>query len=137
MSSKLWKSNSKYANDLINLFVAQFLDFYGSDMLGYNIRNLIHISADVERFGPLDSFSAFLFESFLGHLKNWFETRALPQIIRRVSEKILQRKHNTLTCRQQDKKSLKKHDFGPFLSRYGMSLMNNLVMFSTTILEFL
>ena len=105
-------------------------------MLGYNIHNLIHISADVERFGPLDSFSAFPFESFLGHLKNWFETRALPQIIRRVSEKILQRKHNTLTCRQQDKKSLKKNTIS-VLFYLDMNLMNNLVMFSTTILEFL
>ena len=87
-------------------------------MLGYNIRNLIHISADVERFGPLDSFSAFPFENFLGHLKNCFETRALPQIIRRVSEKILQRKHNTLTCRQQDEKRLKITRFRSFLSRY-------------------
>jgi len=30
---------------------------------------LIHLSADVKKFGPLDSFSAFPFESFLGRLK--------------------------------------------------------------------
>ena len=120
LSSKLCKSYSKYANDLSKLFVAQFSDFYGSDMLVYKIHNLIHISAYIERFGPLDSFSAFPFESFLGHLKKLVRkpTQALPQIIRRISEKILHKECNTLTCRLQDDESLKKHDFGPLLPGY-------------------
>ena len=35
----------------------------------YNVHGLIHIAEDVKRFGPLDSYSAFPFENYLGHLK--------------------------------------------------------------------
>lgn len=44
---------------------------------------------DVERYGPLDSFSAFSFESFLGRLKKLVCKPDLPlaQIVYRVAEK--------------------------------------------------
>lgn len=32
----------------------------------YNVHSLIHLTADVDRFGPLDAFSAFKYENFLG-----------------------------------------------------------------------
>jgi len=58
-------------------------------MLVYNVHGLIHLAADVKQFGPLDSFSAFPFESFLGRLKKMLRkpNQPLQQIIRRLSEK--------------------------------------------------
>ena len=44
---------------------------YGNDTLDYNVHGLFHLAQDVRWFGPLESFSAFSFESFLNRIKNW------------------------------------------------------------------
>ncbi|WAR04719.1 FHAB-like protein [Mya arenaria] len=58
---------TEYANQLLCRFVRQFNELYGVDMLVYNVHGLVHLGKDVEKFGPLDIFSAFIFESFLGN----------------------------------------------------------------------
>ena len=68
-SPDLHKHFSSYANQLLNGFVSLFGSLYGNNKLVYNAHNLIHIASDVEKYGPLDRFSAFKFESFLGRLK--------------------------------------------------------------------
>lgn len=87
-SSYHWKSHAEYAHELLCVFVEQFGKIYGKDMLVYNVHGLIHLAADVKNFGPLDSFSAFPFERFLGRLKKLLckPNRPLQQIIRRLSE---------------------------------------------------
>ena len=44
-------------------FVRHFSELYGTNMVGYNIHNLIHLADDVARHGPLDGISAFPFEN--------------------------------------------------------------------------
>lgn len=39
---------------------------HGKDMLVYNVYGLSHLADDVAKFGPLYTFSAFPFESYLG-----------------------------------------------------------------------
>ena len=58
-SPTLYLTHCDYANSLLVLFVKNFGNFYGNNMLVYNVHCLIHLAADVKRFGPLDSFSAF------------------------------------------------------------------------------
>ena len=54
----------------------------------YSVHGLIHIAEDVKRFGPLDSYSAFPFENYLGHLKQLLRKPQSPlQQIRRVEER--------------------------------------------------
>jgi hypothetical protein len=60
-SEVFWISHSHYAGDLLKYFVQQFMNIYGADQAVYNVHNLIHLASDVERFGPLDHFSAFPF----------------------------------------------------------------------------
>ena len=74
---------SQYADQLLCRFVQQFGEICGRDMLVY-----MHLAKDVEKFGPLDNFSAFIFESFLGNLKRLVRrpTSPLQQVIRRISE---------------------------------------------------
>lgn len=50
---------------------------------------MVHLSDDVKLFGPLDSFSAFLFENHLHTLKNLLRKyeKPLQQIHRRIIEK--------------------------------------------------
>jgi len=54
-----------YAKKLLVIFVESCAPLYGKEMLVYNVHSLIHLPDDVKKFGPLDRFSAFPFESFL------------------------------------------------------------------------
>ena len=77
-----------YAKQLLQLFVSDFSKLYGEETVVYNIHGLIHLANDVEKFGPLENFSAFVFESFLGRLKRLVRKPNYPlqQVIRRLSE---------------------------------------------------
>ena len=85
---RLLRSHCDYANELLRLFVSDFGKLYDKITLVYNIHNLIHLAADAQKFGPLQSVSAFAFESYLGNIKRLLRSpnRPLPQIIRRMSE---------------------------------------------------
>ena len=78
-------------------------------MLVYNVHGLTHLATDAMRFGPLDTFSAFPFESFLGKIKQMLRKPQFPlsQVIRRLSEM-----HNVLKVDTKLKKcSLKAYPF--------------------------
>ena len=51
------------------MFVEHWGKLYGKDMLVYNVHGLTHLAADAMRFGPIDTFSAFTFETFLARIK--------------------------------------------------------------------
>lgn len=52
-----------YAEELYVYFVKDFSILYGEEYVSYNIHNLIHLSEYCKKYGPLDSFSTFQFES--------------------------------------------------------------------------
>ena len=81
-------THCEYSNDVLCMFVEQWGTLYGKDMLVYNVHGLTHLAADAMRFGPLDSFSAFPFENFLGKKKKMLRKPKSPlsQVIRRLSE---------------------------------------------------
>jgi len=61
--------NNTYANELLIYFVKTFKILYGEDNIVYNVHNLIHICKDVQKYGSLDTFSAFPFENYMKALK--------------------------------------------------------------------
>lgn len=65
------KNNIDYAKKLLQHFVQSFEKIYGKEYISHNVHNLLHISNEVRKFGPLDSFSSFRFENFLQILKNF------------------------------------------------------------------
>lgn len=77
-----------YAEQLLKHFVVSCGLIYSKEFMMHNIHNLLHISNDVRKFGPLDVFSNFPFENFLGQLKKLLRKSSdvLPQIVRRLSE---------------------------------------------------
>ena len=87
-SPLLYKKFLDYANKLLIGFVQHFADYYGDNMVVYNVHSLIHLVDDVKHYGPMDQFSTFLFESFLGRLKKLVRKKhqTLPQIVRRLGE---------------------------------------------------
>lgn len=84
------KTHCEYANKLLRIFVQDFGKICGADMLVYNVHGLSHLAADVANFGPLDSFSAFPFESFLRKLKVVLRKPNLPiqQVFGKLYEEV-------------------------------------------------
>ncbi|KAK9659822.1 hypothetical protein QE152_g41532, partial [Popillia japonica] len=84
----LSSSNIEFAGELLNTVVKHSRKLYGNDFLVYNVHYLIHLKDDVLAYGPLDNFSAFAFENYLGYLKQLVKspTKPLQQICRRLME---------------------------------------------------
>lgn len=57
-------NNINYAEKLLQHFAESFEKFYGKEYVSHNVHNLLHLSNEVRKFGPLDSFSSFRFETF-------------------------------------------------------------------------
>ncbi|KAK3907844.1 3-isopropylmalate dehydratase large subunit [Frankliniella fusca] len=80
----------RVAEDLLKSFVKKSPKLCGENFPVYCIHNLVHVYQDVLKQGrPLDSFSAFPFESYHGILKNLLRGRARPlaQLYKRIQEK--------------------------------------------------
>lgn len=78
--------NIEVAKKCLRSFIKHFEHLYGTRHLVYNIHNLIHLADDVWKYGPLDQFSAFPFENYLGCLKKLLRKAncILSQIINRL-----------------------------------------------------
>ena len=64
------------------------VSFMGTRILVYNVHGLMHLSDHVQQHGHLDNISGFLFENFLGQIKEMVGSPHFPvaQVIRRISE---------------------------------------------------
>ena len=58
--------HNSFANDCLKYFAFEFGEIYGTNHLIYCVHNLVHLAGDCLIHGPLDSFSAFPFETYLG-----------------------------------------------------------------------
>lgn len=67
-----------FADKLLQTFVNHCEKIYGLQFYVYNIHMLCHLSDDVQRFSPLDEFSAFAFENYLGQLKQKIKSPNKP-----------------------------------------------------------
>lgn len=56
-----------WAEKMLTRFVQEFAHFYGEDNRGYNIHNLLHLSEECRRHGPLPAYSAYEFKVTLEH----------------------------------------------------------------------
>lgn len=77
------------ARELFIDFIHECSSIYGSHSISSNIHNICHIVDDVERFGELNTISAYQFENALHHIKLNIKqcNNPLVQIARRLSEK--------------------------------------------------
>ncbi|KAJ8937837.1 hypothetical protein NQ314_011698 [Rhamnusium bicolor] len=82
------KFGCAYANELLLVFVQHCERLYGQQFLIYNVHMLLHLADDVNKYGPLDVFSCFPFENFLGQIKRMIgsPTNTLQQACRRLHE---------------------------------------------------
>lgn len=83
-----YSSYNAFAKNRLQTFVRVFKNIYGESNMVYNVHVLLHLADDADFHGPLDTFSAFLFESNLGKLKRLVRkpTNVAAQLYRRVTE---------------------------------------------------
>ncbi|XP_067216790.1 uncharacterized protein [Linepithema humile] len=110
LASSIFSSDSlnvTYAENLLQNFVEQFETLYGVQYISHNVHNLLHLAADVRQHGPLDNFSAFRFENYIGILMKYVRKgeKPLQQIARRIEEYDLPLRNIKMTCTY----SLEKH----------------------------
>lgn len=76
------------ARSMLNQFVEIFIEIYGMEYVTSNIHNLSHLVDEVERYGEIDSFSAYPFETMLGKMKRMVRTGSEPlaQVANRLVE---------------------------------------------------
>lgn len=72
-------------------FVTDGIELYTPAFAVYNVHNIIHLADDYMRFGPVDQYSAFRYESFLGCLKRLVTGNFHPvaQVINKYSSLLL------------------------------------------------
>jgi len=77
-----------YAEALLEHFVESFAKLYGAKNISHNVHNLLHLCSDVKKYGALDSFSAFRFESYLFSIKKLLRKseKPLEQLAKRYYE---------------------------------------------------
>ncbi|XP_053667894.1 uncharacterized protein LOC128718272 [Anopheles marshallii] len=69
LSTMEYKHLFPLAKKMLDKFVKDFSKYYGLSHLASNIHNLEHVAEDVERLGPLDSYSAYEFENNMRFIK--------------------------------------------------------------------
>lgn len=57
------------AQDVFECYIQEYKSIYGEQYITSNIHNLIHVVDDVNRFGTLETISAYPFENALFHIK--------------------------------------------------------------------
>lgn len=89
-SPHLSKDNNNiiWAQKLIEYFLKCFKKIYGVKFMSHNFHTLLHICSDVQKYGPIDEFSAFRFENYMSNIKKLIRKNEKPlqQLSRRYSE---------------------------------------------------
>lgn len=87
-TSKQYFGMLSVARAMLLQFIESFAELYGEHHLTSNVHNLSHLVDEVERFGELDTYSAYPFESLLGKIKRLLRAgnRPLVQVAKRIVE---------------------------------------------------
>ncbi len=76
------------ADKLMRMFIAEFAEIYHPRHVVYCVHSLCHVRTFVEKYGPLDNFSTFEYESYNGTVKHFLQSNVMPltQITNRIVE---------------------------------------------------
>lgn len=91
LCSNEYKHLTDLSKTLLDTFVEDYEILYGTKNMTYNVHSLLHIVEDVKKFGCLDEYSAFQFESYMYCIKRMLRkhNEPLSQIANRLAEKTL------------------------------------------------
>lgn len=87
-TNKVYNKYIDIADHLLTDYIEGTVFIYGINSISPNVHYLEHLVKDVKHFGPLPTFSAFVFENCLFHIKCLLRTghRPLAQVAKRLSE---------------------------------------------------
>lgn len=107
----------KYAEQLMLTFVKGFERIYGARYMSHNVHSLLHIAADVRKYGAVDEFSAFRFENHMQSLKKLIRKgdKPLQQLARRLHEIEMVEKLTENYLKRTEMRCEKEHRNGPIL----------------------
>lgn len=113
-TSKKYFKILSVARDMLLQFIEIFAEIYGEHHMNSNVHNLSHMVDEVERFGELETFSAYPFENHLGKIKRLLRNghRPLAQIAKRMVEdqKCSLDSNETFTSEKKAKVVSKRND---------------------------
>jgi len=115
--------NIDYAQSLLEYFVNTFTQIYGEQYVSHNIHNLLHICADVKKYGPLDEFSAFPFENHMTYIKTLIRKpdKPLQQLVKRYAEiEMLGLRASNHVNFYDHMRFKKSHKTGPLIDGYNI-----------------
>ena len=112
---------NSYAKNLLEVFVKNAAILYGKTFITYNIHNLIHLADNVMLFGPLHTFSAYIFENELGKIKRLLRKseKPLQQIVKRLAE--LERNAEHEVTGEREVRLRVENKKGPLLTLFPVS----------------
>jgi hypothetical protein len=90
---------------------------FGRKQVSYNVHGLIHLSNDVKTLGPLDDFSGFKFENYLGFLKKLLKKPNSP--LQQVHRRIVEFQNSQISRKCVNRENVlysRKHSNGPTLN---------------------
>lgn len=114
------------AQALFEKFIEEFKAIYGEQYITSNIHNLEHIVNDVNRFGSLNTISAYPFESYLFQIKKNVRqgNNCLEQVVNRMLEQKTVHKHNNPFLHTFTPKLVRRNKFIECEIREGLFLSN-------------
>ncbi|XP_071580030.1 uncharacterized protein [Temnothorax nylanderi] len=116
--------NIDYTQSLLEYFVNTFSQIYGEQYISHNIHNLLHIFADVRKYGPVDEFSAFPFENHMTYIKTLIRKpdKPLQQLVKRYAEiEMLGLKASNPVNFYDHMRFKKSHKNGPVIDGYNVA----------------
>lgn len=142
-SSKRYFRYLHVARSMLNQFIEIFKEIYGTEYITSNIHNLSHLVDEVERYGELDSFSAYPFETMLGKIKRMVRTGSEPlaQVANRLVEIYLAANEGKQTENLESKSSqcqrvfMTKENDGENVPTYLKSFTGDIAFFSKIQME--
>lgn len=117
--------NLNQAEELLNSFVHEFEENYGTVNMVYNVHLLLHTADCVRDNGPLFCYSNYSFEDYIGHLKKYVRgpTDVASQITERyLLEKTLQTHLNESEIARNFQQEIEHKQFA-MVSKLGGSLL--------------
>ncbi|KAF4529939.1 hypothetical protein B566_EDAN016850 [Ephemera danica] len=89
LSKPAGEADINYAEQLLRHFVRGFKNIHGEQFISQNIHCLIHVADDVRFFGPLENYSAFVFENENRLIRNVLKNSGEPlkQLVKRHEER--------------------------------------------------
>lgn len=110
-----------FVQGALQYFVDKFGEIYGRKHVVYNVHSLNHLTSDAQRYGILDNFSCFEYESFLGVVKEMTHKRKPSHIVQQICRRLSEREFVILSSSEyQDAKphgvALRQHSDGPTIA---------------------